>query len=795
MIAAGVSIQASEWRLGPAAPPPMAARYAHAMVYDSARHVVVLVGGVNADSDTWEYDGVAWTGRGIGSPYCEYCGMAYDTSRARVVMAQGCCWDNKTFVYDGVSWRWVATGPYLPRAGQGMSYDAMRDRVVMVGGLAETQEDNFAETWEWDGSTWTLQQPCPVALAFFAMDYDSTRGVVVMNGGLDYTLQAFDETLEYLPNGTWRSGPSGPSPRGLHAMAFDKGSSAMVLFGGEAASLFGDTWEYDGSGWTRITSFTGPSARARHAMAYDDARDKVVLFGGDVGGVALRDTWEYGDCLTVSPPTLPGGTISVPYAATLTATGGVGPYTFAVIAGALPPGLTLSPGGLISGFPVSVGTFSFTVEASSSGGCSGRRILAIDVAASCAISPPALPGGQVGTAYAATLVATGGVGPYVFSLASGSLPPFVSLGSDGTLQGVLFGSGTYAFSVRASDGQACDIVRPYTIEVAARESLLSGEGTGQPNENRVRLHTASGGPTPVDFQAYAASHFGVNVAAGNVNGGAAEEILTAPGPGPSLGPQVRAFAQDGTPIAKVSYYAYATLKHGAEIERGDLDADAFDEILTGAGPSPSFGPHVRGWNYDGVSVSAIAKVSYFAYSTVGYGVVLAGGTLDADPYAEIVTAPGPGPTFAPQVRGWNYDGAAVNGIAGINFSAFGTPSCGARVATGDVTADSLDDIVASPGPGPTLPARFAAFRYLGAIGAIPGFDTTPFTTAYGGRPATGFPTKDASADLVCGAGPDPAAPAILRVFDFELSTLTPVVAFAPFPASFGVSVGSGSFGY
>lgn len=52
-------------------------------------------------------------------------------------------------------------------------------------------------------------------------------------------------------------------------------------------------------------------------------------------------------------------------------------------------------------------------------------------------------------------------------------------------------------------------------------------------------------------------------------------------------------------IGKVSYFACATLLYGANVEGGDVDDDGFDEVLTGPGPGPVFAPQVRGWNVDG----------------------------------------------------------------------------------------------------------------------------------------------------------------------------------------------------
>jgi hypothetical protein len=67
--------------------------------------------------------------------------------------------------------------------------------------------------------------------------------------------------------------------------------------------------------------------------------------------------------LVLNPSTLPYGTLSTSYNQTITASGGAGPYTYAVTSGTLPSGLTLSSGGVLSGTPTSSSTTSFTVTA------------------------------------------------------------------------------------------------------------------------------------------------------------------------------------------------------------------------------------------------------------------------------------------------------------------------------------------------------------------------------------------------------------------------------------------------
>jgi len=68
-----------------------------------------------------------------------------------------------------------------------------------------------------------------------------------------------------------------------------------------------------------------------------------------------------------------GGTANTAYSQTLTGSGGTAPYTFAVTAGTLPAGLTLSAAGLLSGTPTATGTFNFTVTGTDSVNCAATR--------------------------------------------------------------------------------------------------------------------------------------------------------------------------------------------------------------------------------------------------------------------------------------------------------------------------------------------------------------------------------------------------------------------------------------
>lgn len=94
--------------------------------------------------------------------------------------------------------------------------------------------------------------------------------------------------------------------------------------------------------------------------------------------------------IVVSPGALPSGPQGQSVSQTLTGSGGLGPYTFAVTAGTLPPGLTLAPSGALTGTLTSPGTFTFTVTGTDANGFSGTRNYTISVGATVATTQKAI---------------------------------------------------------------------------------------------------------------------------------------------------------------------------------------------------------------------------------------------------------------------------------------------------------------------------------------------------------------------------------------------------------------------
>ena len=196
--------------------------------------------------------------------------------------------------------------------------------------------------------------------------------------------------------------------------------------------------------------------------------------------------------LSVTTSSLPDGTVGSAYSATLVATGGTSPYSWTLASSSqLPAGLTLSSSGQITGTPTASGASSFTVSVSDSASSADTASANLSItvnAAPLSVTTTGLPGGTLGTAYSASLAATGGVPPYswTWTAASGSqLPAGLTLASSGPITGTPTASGSFSFAVTVSDSAspANTATANLVIVVAATsacstmggESMLSGQ--------------------------------------------------------------------------------------------------------------------------------------------------------------------------------------------------------------------------------------------------------------------------------------------------------------------------------
>jgi len=190
----------------------------------------------------------------------------------------------------------LGTAPILgpsARSGAAMTYDSVRQRVVLFGGVGSSGLLN--DTWDWNGTAWTQRSPAtsPSARSDAEMVFDTSRGVAVLVGGNTASGAAMD-TWEW--NGTnWspRSPATVPPVRTGYDIAFYGNGNKTVLFGGQTAFAgLNDTWYWDGTNWAQQSPAASPSTRNHHAMAYDNGNLNVVLFGGISSGFK-SDTWTW----------------------------------------------------------------------------------------------------------------------------------------------------------------------------------------------------------------------------------------------------------------------------------------------------------------------------------------------------------------------------------------------------------------------------------------------------------------------------------------------------------------------
>jgi hypothetical protein len=195
---------------------------------------------------------------------------------------------------------------------------------------------------------------------------------------------------------------------------------------------------------------------------------------------------------------------------TLTATGGTKPYTWSLVTGSLPPGLSLgASSGTINGTPTAGGTFHFTVRVASAGSSeSSDAAFTLTINAGLTITTVSLPAGTVSSVYSANLNATGGTTPYTWSLASGTLPAGLSLFGT-AISGVPLTPGTSSFTVRVTDSSQPAQSAQASLSILINPGPVSITTTSLPSATVGTAYsedlTAVGGTTPYNWSILAGS--------------------------------------------------------------------------------------------------------------------------------------------------------------------------------------------------------------------------------------------------------------------------------------------------
>ena len=281
-------------------------------------------------------------------------------------------------------------------------------------------------------------------------------------------------------------------------------STTFFAFGGTQPYQFSSTGLPPGLSATSSATSTTISGNPSAAGSYN-----ITVTGTDANGLtaAYPYTLSVIGALTIAGTPPATGNVGTPYTGSVAASGGTGPYTYALAAGSLPAGVTLKTAtGIISGTPtLAQSKTGIRIKVTDSTGATfTSNAFSITIAAVQALAisgnPPTTV--QEGASYSAQYGASGGVQPYTFSLLSGSLPTGLSLDpSSGLISGVpATGShGTYTFTVKVADNAGHSTnASPVTLTVSTVPLAIAG-GRNETIERDVafsKTYSASGGAGP-----------------------------------------------------------------------------------------------------------------------------------------------------------------------------------------------------------------------------------------------------------------------------------------------------------
>jgi len=294
-------------------------RQDHVIAYLSDTQKIVMFGGsvsfgTNSKviSDTWEFDGAAWSqiNQAPTPPAMFRPAMAYDHTRNVAVLFGSPVGGSTTETWEYKAGQWsqrtFSISPPV-RSYHAMTFDSLRNVMVVFGGRnkADGGGSSIYDTWEYDGVEWverpSSSDPCasgatpltPCMRYGALMAYDQSRARSVLHGQVWQSGAYVSGTYEW-DGSVWTEAlvPGGSLPGNAATMTYDKNRQVTVLANPPVANYSPRIWEWNGASWTD-TLQTFPQDGA---MVFHDALGQAVLVGRAMrvdiwNGTTITNVW------------------------------------------------------------------------------------------------------------------------------------------------------------------------------------------------------------------------------------------------------------------------------------------------------------------------------------------------------------------------------------------------------------------------------------------------------------------------------------------------------------------------
>ncbi len=259
------------------------------------------------------------------------------------------------------------------------------------------------------------------------------------------------------------------SMKQLQFTAHVSGNSRPTLTWSASAGSISNAGVFTAPNVTSTTRVTITATSSSHRAGSDidvESSEKAVA------AVTVTPPTPSTSTLAITNSALPEANASLPYTASLSAVGGIAPYKWSLVSGSLPQGVQLQgASGAIAGTTSKLGSYPLSVKVTDASGHDATAGFSLTVTAqsmTLAITSSSLPAADASVLYSAPLSATGGVTPYQWSLASGSLPSGIQLqSSSGVLTGTTAVAGSYPFSLRVTDASGNHASAAFNLTVSS----------------------------------------------------------------------------------------------------------------------------------------------------------------------------------------------------------------------------------------------------------------------------------------------------------------------------------------